>query len=65
MKKFLFLSSLFFFATYMTACTYNVSMSHTSGGSTDTMDENATNTPTVSPCINIPLTPSSGLQIKK
>ena len=41
-------------AICLTSCTYNVSMSHTDGGSTDTMDENASNTPTVSPSITIP-----------
>lgn len=41
----------------LVGCTYNVSMSHTSGGSTDTIDDTATNTPNVSPTVSIPLKP--------
>lgn len=47
--------------TFLASCTYNVSMSHTSGGSTDTIDDTATNTPNVSPTVNIPVTPGAGL----
>lgn len=35
----------------ITSCTYNVSMAHTEGTATDTIDDAATNTPTVSPTI--------------
>lgn len=41
----------------LSACTYNVSMAHTSGHSTDTIDDTATNTPDVSPEVSIPLSP--------
>ena len=41
----------------LTACTYNVSMSHVSGSATDTMDDAQTTTPTVSPNISIPVKP--------
>jgi len=37
-----------------TGCTYNVSMAHTDGTATDIIDDNATNTPTISPDISIP-----------
>ena len=46
-------------------CTYNVSMSHTSGGSSDLMEETASNSPDVSPNINIPITPGAGLGLSK
>ena len=44
-------------AMSLSSCTYNISMSHTSGGSTDTIDDNLTNTPStdVSPTLNLPL----------
>lgn len=35
----------------MCGCTYNVSMAHTQGTATDTIDDTASNTPTVSPNI--------------
>jgi hypothetical protein len=38
----------------LNSCTYNVSMVH-SEGSTDTMDETQTASPTVSPNVNIPV----------
>ena len=59
--NFIFLAPIFF----LCSCTYNISMSHTSGGSTETMEDTASNTPNVSPNINIPLTPNLPLGITK
>lgn len=49
----------------LSACTYNVSMAHTQGTATDTIDDNASNTPTVSPVVNIPITPGAGIPLIK
>lgn len=51
MKK-LLASVLFLMA--VTSCTYSVTMMH-SEGSTDTLDENQTTDPTVTPTINVPI----------
>jgi hypothetical protein len=48
----------------LTSCTYSVSMQH-SVGSTDTVDEEQAASPTVSPNINIPVTPGAGLGLGK
>jgi hypothetical protein len=45
------------FACLLTACTYNISMAHTEGTATDTIDDTASNQPTVSPTISIPTLP--------
>lgn len=44
-------------ATTTTACTYNISMAHTEGVAEDTIDDTASNSPTVSPTINLPVIP--------
>ncbi len=44
----------------MSACTYSITMIH-SEGSTDTLDEAQTASPTVSPNVNVPV--STGLPI--
>lgn len=41
----------------LSACTYNVSMAHTSGVAEDVIDDNASNTPTVSPNVALPVSP--------
>lgn len=41
----------------MTACTYNVSMAHTQGTADDVIDDNASNTPNVSPTVSLPVSP--------
>lgn len=38
----------------LTSCTYNISMSHTSGGSTDTIEDSATDSPNIAPNLTIP-----------
>jgi len=43
------------FIALMASCTYNVSMAHTQGTATDTIQDTQTETPTVSPQISIPL----------
>lgn len=53
--KYLFLS----FMCILSSCTYNVSMAHTSGMADDVIDDTASNTPNVSPTLNIPI--SSGI----
>jgi len=45
-----------------TSCTYNISMAHTSGYADDVIDDTASNTPNVSPVINIPLSPATILR---
>ena len=52
-------------ALCLSSCTYNVSMAHTSGTAEDVIDDNLTNTPDVSPTVNIPVTPGSGLGVTK
>jgi hypothetical protein len=51
MKK-LLASVLFLMAA--TSCTYSVTMMHTEG-SNDTLDENQTTDPTVTPTVNVPI----------
>lgn len=53
MKKFIFLLCLL----CLSACTYNVSMAHTQGTATDTIDDTASNNPNVSPTLTVPLKP--------
>ena len=60
--KHLFVSLLM--SLCLTSCTYSVSMQH-SVGSTDTVDEEQAASPTVSPNINIPVTPGAGLGLGK
>ena len=40
-------------------------MAHTQGTATDTIDDNATADPTVSPNVNIPLSPGAGIGLGK
>lgn len=47
------------------SCTYNVSMAHTEGTATDTIDDTASNTPNVSPNVTVPLTPGSEIKVTK
>jgi hypothetical protein len=42
----------------LTSCTFNVSMAHTQGTATDTIDDTASNTPDISPTITIPVSPT-------
>lgn len=48
----------FILLCFTTSCTFNVSMAHTEGAASDVIDDTATNTPNVSPTVNIPLTPT-------
>jgi len=43
------------------SCTYNVSMAHTAGTATDTIDHTASNAPNISPTVTVPLTPGSSI----
>lgn len=56
---------LMFFACSITACTYNISMAHTSGTAEDVIDDNASNNPNLSPTVTVPMTPGSMLQVEK
>lgn len=58
---FIKLSSLVLCVSYITSCSYNISMSHTSGGSTDTMEDSASNTPDISPTVTIPMSAIPGV----
>lgn len=49
----------------LTGCTYNVSMAHTEGMATDTIDDTASNTPNIAPTVTVPLTPGSSVQVGK
>lgn len=51
---------VFIFLFFLNSCTYNISMAHTEGTAQDVIDDNATNTPNVSPVVNIPLTSGLG-----
>jgi len=50
--KNMILISLFF----LSSCTYSITQVHTQGQASDVVDETATNTPDISPNLNIPLT---------
>lgn len=65
MKNLLVLVFTTFFITTMTSCTYNISMAHTSGMADDVIDDNASNTPNISPNITVPLTPGSEVRVTK
>jgi len=39
----------------LSACTFNVSMAHTQGTATDTIDDTASNQPNVSPSLTVPV----------
>lgn len=56
---------LFSIMCLLSSCTYNVSMAHTEGTATDTIDDTASNTPNVSPNITVPLTPGSEIRVTK
>ncbi len=56
---------LFFICILLSGCSYNISMAHTSGIADDVIDDTASNTPNVSPTINIPVTPGAGLGLTK
>lgn len=53
MKKLIVLNAIFLCLS-LASCTYNVSMAHTEGTATDTIDDTASNTPNVSPTVSIP-----------
>ena len=48
-----------FCLSFLMACTYNISMAHTSGLAEDVIDDTASNTPNIAPDITIPLIPCS------
>jgi hypothetical protein len=52
-------------AVVAVSCTYNVSMAHTEGMADDVIDDTASNTPNVSPTVNVPITPGAGLGLSK
>lgn len=58
MKKIIFFTTLLF---CICACTYNISMAHTQGTADDVIDDNASNTPNVSPNVTVPVTPGSAI----
>jgi hypothetical protein len=60
MKKYV---TMLLIAASLSACTYNVSNAQTTGEGTDTIEDSATNTPTVSPDITIPVTPGAAVGI--
>ena len=49
---------VFIIAFSLTCFSYNISMAHTQGTATDTIDDTASNTPNVSPKITIPVSPT-------
>ncbi len=65
MKNLFFFFTLVCYCVCMTACTYNVSMAHTSGTAEDVIDDTASNTPNISPNITVPLTPGSEVRVTK
>lgn len=65
MKRFVLLTFMLSMLTFVTSCTYNVSMAHTQGTADDVIDDTASNTPNVSPTVTVPLTPGSSIGITK
>lgn len=65
MKNLFVFSTTLFCLTCLTSCTYNVSMAHTQGTATDTIDDTASNAPNVSPNVTVPLTPGSEIKVTK
>ena len=65
MKRMFVLGIAISFALCLTGCTYNVSMAHTQGTATDTIDDTASNTPNISPNVTVPLTPGSEIKVSK
>jgi uncharacterized protein YcfL len=57
MKKLQMITCVFLSCFLLAGCSYNISMAHTSGQATDTIDDAASSTPTISPTVTIPLTP--------
>ena len=57
MKYAIVILSTIFLLFCMMACTYNISMAHTQGLADDVIDDTASNTPNVSPNLNIPMSP--------
>lgn len=55
MKHISGLALLAIFPAFTSSCNYTVSMSHTSGGSTETMEDSASANPNIAPNLNIPL----------
>lgn len=49
-----FIYSLMFI---LSSCTYNISMAHTEGSAEDVIDDTASNSPDVSPKLNVPFGP--------
>jgi len=58
MKNALLLTAIIFMTT-LTGCSYNISMAHTEGMASDTIDHAPSNTPT----FTVPITPGSSLRI--
>lgn len=65
MQSYLCTTLIIAFSCLLSSCTYNVSMAHTQGTATDTIDDTASNTPNVSPVVNIPITPGAGIGLTK
>lgn len=65
MRYFVIMISILSLMTFLASCTYNVTMSHTSGGSTENIEDTASNTPNIAPTINVPVTPGSSLGVSK
>ena len=61
MKKLHMITCVFLSCILFTGCSYNISMAHTSGQATDTIDDAASSTPTISPNLVIPVTPGSAI----
>ncbi len=65
MKKFVLKTLCLLVLASTTSCTFNVSMAHTEGMADDVIDDTATNTPNVSPVINIPAIAGASLGVAK
>lgn len=58
MKNFVLTTLFFSLFTFMTSCSYNVSMAHTQGTADDVIDDTMSNTPNVSPTLTVPVSPT-------
>ena len=49
----------------LSGCTFNISMAHTEGVADDVIDDTASNTPNVSPIINLPVSPGPSVGVPR
>jgi hypothetical protein len=58
MKNFILKVLMISILMSLNACTYNISMAHTSGTASDVSDDTSSSTPTISPTVTVPISPT-------